>query len=165
MPAIVFYSWRSDRPNAVCRSLIERSLEAAVKVLNAAVSIEPAERIELQSGTKGEIGIVPVADTILNRIDQASVVITDLTYVAKRAVGGGIPNPNVMLEYGYALRSRSGKRMIAVMNTAFGDPETQSLPFDLAHSTWPMQFFCPANGDEGAVSLMRTALHTMHLGL
>lgn len=148
MPATIFYSWQSDHPNAVCRSLIERSIEAAAKALNASASIELADRIEVQSGTKGAVGIVPVADTILSRIDLASVVVADLTFVAERTGGGGIPNPNVMLEYGYALRSRSGKRMIAVMNTAFGDPGRQPLPFDLAHMTWPIPYACSVDNDE-----------------
>lgn len=158
MPAHVFFSWQSDRPNAICRSLIERCLESAIKALNAAASVELAERAEVQSGIKGEAGIVPVADTILKRIERSSVVVADLTYVAERASGGGIPNPNVMLEYGYALKSRSGRRMIAVMNTAFGHPRSKPLPFDLAHTTWPILFECSAGSDAAARSDAREGL-------
>jgi hypothetical protein len=39
------------------------------------------------------------------------------------------PNPNVLVELGYALRALGEERVILVMNTAFGKPE--ALPFDL----------------------------------
>src|SRR5262249_21846298 len=39
------------------------------------------------------------------------------------------PNPNVLIEYGYALKNLGESRVLAVMNTAFGGPEL--LPFDL----------------------------------
>jgi hypothetical protein len=148
MPTTIFLSWQSDRPNRVGRSLIEGALEAAVKQAAAAAAIEPAERPEVLSGTKGEVGIVPLADTILKRIDAAGVVVADLTYVSKRPKGQCSPNPNVLLEFGYALNARGGGRMIAVMNTAFGHPGTEPLPFDLAHLTWPVLFDCPAEASE-----------------
>lgn len=158
MASYVFFSWQSDLPNLTGRSLIERSLEAAVKALHADATIEPAERVEVLSGTKGKAGTVPLADTIFERIDGASVVVTDLTYVSTRPGGGRSPNPNVLIEHGYALRSRSGARMIPVMNTAFGHPRQDPLPFDLAHMTWPVLFDCPPDGDADRRVAVRHAL-------
>ena len=48
-----------------------------------------------------------------------------------------LPNPNVLIEYGYALKSVGYGRMIAVLNKAFGDPGSKPLPFDLQHKRWP----------------------------
>lgn len=148
MPTTIFFSWQSDRPKRVGRSLIEGALEAAVKQAVAAGAIEPAVRPQVQSGAKGEVGIVPLADTILKRIDAASVVVADLTYVSTRPKGECSPNPNVLLEFGYALNARTGRRMIAVMNTAFGHPGTEPLPFDLAHLTWPVLYDCPVEATD-----------------
>ena len=158
MTSYVFFSWQSDIPNPVGRSLIERSLEAAVKALNADAAIEPAERVKVLAGAKGKAGTVPLADTIFGRIDGASVVVTDLTYVSTRPGGGRSPNPNVLIEHGYALKSRSGTRMIPVMNTAFGHPRQEPLPFDLAHMTWPVLFDCPADSDTERRAEARAAL-------
>ena len=60
----VFFSWQSDLPGPVCRSLIERCLEAAVRTLHANAAIELAERVTVLSGTKGKAETVPLADTI-----------------------------------------------------------------------------------------------------
>lgn len=158
MASYVFFSWQSDLPNPTGRSLIERSLEAAVKALHADATIELAERVNVLSGTKGKAGTVPLADTILERIDGASVVVTDLTYVSTRPDGGRSPNPNVLIEHGYALKSRSGARIIPVMNTAFGHPRKEPLPFDLAHMTWPILFDCPADADADRRAAARHAL-------
>ena len=48
------------------------------------------------------------------------------------------PNPNVMLEYGYALDALGNQRLIGVFNKAFGKPD--DLPFDLRHRRWPIQY-------------------------
>jgi hypothetical protein len=50
------------------------------------------------------------------------------------------PNPNVMMEYGYALKRHSHTALIAVMNSAFGRPDADSLPFDLRHLRWPITY-------------------------
>ena len=44
-------------------------------------------------------------------------------------------NPNVMVEYGYALRSLTFEAMMPVMNTHYGAPT--ELPFDLGHVRHP----------------------------
>jgi hypothetical protein len=43
-----------------------------------------------------------------------------------------IPNPNVMIELGYALRAVSSSRVILLMNTAFGGPVLRNAPPRLA---------------------------------
>jgi hypothetical protein len=49
------------------------------------------------------------------------------------------PNPNVQLEYGYALKARGNERIVAVMNTAYGPSEPLAhLPFDMKHLRAPI---------------------------
>ena len=72
---------------------------------------------------------------------------SDLTNVATRPAGGLCPNPNVCIEHGYALKALTWRRIIAVMNSAFGDPEKQELPFDLRHARRPILFDCAADAD------------------
>ena len=43
-------------------------------------------------------GSPAIAETIYGKIDRAAVFLSDLTYVALRPKGGGIPNPNVLID-------------------------------------------------------------------
>ncbi|HEX9963814.1 MAG TPA: hypothetical protein VGB04_02390 [Allosphingosinicella sp.] len=87
-------------------------------------------------------------ETIFGKIDEATVFVSDLTYVATRESGGRSPNPNVCIEHGYALKTLGWRRMISVMNTAFGHPEEHELPFDVRHARRPTLFDCPPDADE-----------------
>ena len=59
------------------------------------------------------------------------------------------PNPNALIEYGYALKCVGHARMISVMNTAFGQPGENNLPFDLRHLRWPITYrYDQKNADE-----------------
>ncbi len=51
-----------------------------------------------------------------------------------------LPNPNVLIEYGWALNVLTHARMVPVMNTAFGVPRVESLPFDMRHLRMPLTY-------------------------
>ena len=78
-----------------------------------------------------------IAETILKKIDDCRVFVGDLTHIGPNEHHELTPNPNVLIEYGYALKSVGYGRMIAVLNKAFGDPRSKPLPFDLQHKRWP----------------------------
>jgi len=94
--------------------------------------------VKIDADTEGVLGHVPVTETILKKISVCDAFVPDLTFVAETPDGKLIPNPNVMLEYGYALSSRTFSIMIPVMNTAYGPPE--KLPFDMGHARHPIAF-------------------------
>jgi hypothetical protein len=151
MPRHIFFSWQSDTPNRVGRSLIEASLERAIGVLQADADIDPAERdIAVDRDTRDVPGSPPIMETIFGKIDRAAVFLSDLTYVAERVGGGRTPNPNVCIEHGWALKALSWRRVIAVMNTAMGHPDEHELPFDVRHTRRPIFFLCPADADADA---------------
>ena len=56
-------------------------------------------------------------------------------------------NPNVLIEYGYALRCHGHDNIIAVLNTAFGESHTDNLPFDLRHLRWPIKYHLSSDAD------------------
>ena len=125
----IFYAWQSDRPMDINRHFIRRALDdAAVRMTEDA---ELGVDVVIDADTEGVVGTPPVTDTILGKIAAADVFVPDLTFVAQTATGKLIPNPNVMIEYGYALRALTFKAMMPVMNTHF-DPADQ-LPFDMGH--------------------------------
>jgi hypothetical protein len=131
----IFYSWQSDLPSNETRGLIQDGIAAAVKMLRDTVEIE-ADR-----DTKGEYGSPDIVQTIFSKIDECDIFIADVSVVNKyhsvndegeveEPVKLG-PNPNVMLELGYAASVVGWDNVICVIDTDYGSPD--DLPFDLAH--------------------------------
>jgi len=137
----VFFSWQSDRGNAE-KNFIERALETAIKRISKDLEIaeDPRDLLQLDKDTKDTPGSPNIFDTIRKKIDVAAVFVADLTFVSKRPKGEPSPNPNVLIEYGYALKSLSSVRIVGVMNEAHGKPSRESLPFDLASYRFPIAY-------------------------
>ena len=145
---IVFYSWQSDTPSNLNRSFLEKALGTAIERLHADVTLEPVLRnaaVQIDKDTKGVGGSPPITQTILDKIENCAAFVADLTFVGESLPSVRtptkhrlLPNPNVLIEYGYALHCHGHGRMITVMNTAFGDCNQNTLPFDLRHLRWPI---------------------------
>ncbi len=148
MSKTVFFSWQSDRPTREGRNLIDRAFEAAVSRIADDSTVEEAVRegLTVDKDTKGVPGSPPLFDTILKKIEGATVFVPDLTFVGTRSNGEPTPNPNVLIEYGWALRHLGHHRIVAVMNEAHGGPK--SLPFDLAHHRFPITYNVPDDSTE-----------------
>jgi hypothetical protein len=106
-------------------------------------TLEEAKRdIIADQDTQGVPGSPGVAETILDKIRLADIFVADLTPIQtdeERKLGGrACPNPNVMLEYGYALHALGEGKIIGVLNEFHGSPK--DLPFDLSHRRWPIRF-------------------------
>ena len=123
----VFYSWQSDRPNRTNRGFIMEALERAATVLRSdeSVAVEPV----IDRDTAGVAGSPEIAATIFAKIARADVFVPDVSLVTSADTKRQSPNPNVLLELGFAISTLGWDRVILVMNTAFGDQT--SLPFDL----------------------------------
>lgn len=143
MTTTVFYSWQNDLPNRVNRNFIEHAVNKALKEIVGDWIVSEAERgglPELDKDTKGVPGIPPIADVIFNKISKSTVFVPDLSFVGKTANGRLIPNPNVLIEYGWALSALGYKRIVPVMNTAFGAATSETLPFDMRHLRRPIVY-------------------------
>ena len=145
MTNTIFYSWQADTPNKVGRSFLKEILgEVCVSMASDATLDEALRDVAVDSDThQGVAGQPPIADTIFKKIDTAGVFVADMTFTSKRMDGRLAPNPNVLIEYGWALKSLTNERVICVMNTAYGEPSYESLPFDLAHLRWPIRYNLP----------------------
>ncbi len=137
MQKTVFYSWQSDTESKYNRGFIKKCLEDAVKNLNNNFLVEDAVRID--QDTKGVPGLPDIANTIFAKIDASNVFIADLTIIAKSNSGKNIPNPNVLIELGYALKSIRSENVVIIMNEFYGSPK-EGLPFDLSHKRWPIVY-------------------------
>lgn len=147
----VFYSWQSDSPSNLNRNFIEKALLEVLKRLHSDATLENALRdatLELDKDTQGIAGSPPIAETILRKIEDCAVFVADLSFVGESKNGftnasgkpRQFPNPNVLIEYGYALRCHSHAKIVGIMNTAYGSPDAETLPFDLRHFLWPRTY-------------------------
>jgi hypothetical protein len=139
----IFYSWQSDTAANSNRNFIEDALKKAIKSLDTDVELQEAirdETIELDKDTKGVPGTPPIADVIFEKISKCSVFVPDLTFVAQTRGGRYVPNPNVLIEYGWALSKLGHSRMVPVMNVAIGKADNTTLPFDMKHLRHPLTY-------------------------
>lgn len=129
MKRVVFYSWQSDLDLSATRSLIEEALTTAARSIaaDASVSIEPV----VDRDTVGVAGTPAVVDTLLGKIATADVFVADVSIINAGAEQRPTPNPNVLVELGFAVARLGWEHILLVQNTAYGKPE--ALPFDLRH--------------------------------
>lgn len=146
----LFYSWQSDRPSELGRHFIAKALELAAE----AVSSEIGVTIEIDSDTKGEPGTPPITDTILRKIRESDAFAGDMSFVARTDNDKLIPNPNVMGEYGYALSQKGSRRILLMMNKAYGPPH--DLPFDLSNLRHPLLYEAAPGISDGQRRAERT---------
>jgi hypothetical protein len=127
MEVTIFYSWQSDLPGSTNRSFIEKALKQAIQ----AIKSENILTLELvmDRDTAGVPGSPPIADTIFAKIEQAGVFVCDVTTINDGFPTRPTPNPNVLVELGFALKVLGSSRIIMVANLAYGSIE--NLPFDL----------------------------------
>jgi hypothetical protein len=139
---VVFYAWQSDSPAKVNRNFIESALETSIKEVEKSGVVDSSPRLD--KDTKDVSGIPDIANTILQKIQSADAFLADLTYVggvfeeSGKPTGDVIPNPNVMIELGYALAELGWERIVTVINTHYGSQE--KLPFDLKNRRWPIDY-------------------------
>jgi len=126
--ATIFYSWQSDSPSATNRGFIFDALRDAAHELGDDPGIE--QRPEVDHDTAGVAGSPNISATIFAKIDRADVFVCDVSIIT-RDLGSerAAPNPNVLVELGYAIKSLGWERIVLVMNTARVGPEV--LPFDI----------------------------------
>jgi hypothetical protein len=125
----IFYSWESDLPSSKNNAFIRGCIDRAIELAEEAETIE-AERDE---STKDLTGSPDIVNSIFDKIDEADMFIGDvsLCFTTNQGNGKKSPNPNVLIELGYAIRVLGWDRIICVFNKSYGKPE--ELPFDIQH--------------------------------
>ena len=131
----VFYSWQSDLPNSTTRGLIQSSIEAAVRNMRDTVEVT-ADR-----DTQGVYGFPDIVETIFSKIDDCDIFVADVSVVTTYHVMDSegqptdrikaTPNPNVLVELGYAVRVLGWENVICIMNDDYSNGG--ELPFDIEH--------------------------------
>ena len=123
----IFYSWQSDLPNSTNRGFIQRALERAAQSIgnDPAIAVEPV----VDRDTTGVPGSPDIVDTIFEKIDSCQVFVCDVSIINPNDSQRPTPNPNVLLELGFALKRLGWSYIIMIFNSSFSPIER--LPFDL----------------------------------
>lgn len=131
----IFFSWQADLPSNQTKRFLEDSINIAKDSLSETIEIIPDE------ATRERFGAPDVMDSIFDKIDECDLFIADVSIVGnyippkfaekENAKFKFFPNPNVLLELGYAAASKTWNRCICFANTEYGD--ISDLPFDLNH--------------------------------
>lgn len=129
MKCTIFYSWQSDLPNKDNRSFIENCIEKSIKKIK--VGFEVGLTVAIDRDTKKMAGTPDIAGTIFDKIAKADVFICDISIINGNDQGRKCPNPNVLLELGYAVKTLGWDRIICFYNIKYGSVD--NVPFDLSH--------------------------------
>ena len=129
---IVFYCWQDQLEKKIHRFLIRDALNAAIAAVQDTLPDGLDCTITSDSDTANRAGSVAIFDTILEKICKSTIVIADVTPVLKiKKQKLYFPNPNVMMEIGYAAKTLGWSKVNCVYNDADCTPE--HLPFDIRH--------------------------------
>jgi hypothetical protein len=123
---VIFYSWQSDLPRSRNLDFIQECIADAI----AAISAENIQLIPcLDRDTEGEPGAPDIAETIFAKIDNCDMFACDVSIIVGTGTVNATPNPNVLLELGYAAKRLGWARVTNILNNAYG--KIEELPFDL----------------------------------
>lgn len=129
MSRTIFYSWQSDLPNKYNRGFIADILEKSVKEINK--SEDYIIEFNIDRDTLGKTGSPDIVNTIFDKIQNSEIFICDISLINNNQEGKKTPNPNVLIELGYAASAVGWENIICLFNEGFG--ELKSLPFDIQH--------------------------------
>jgi hypothetical protein len=145
MRLTVFYSWQADLSNRTNRGLIGDALGKAISAVASEVEITRDERPDnadsaeflLDRDTSGVPGAPDIAHTIFDKISNANIFVGDVSIINSDLKPANLdevnyrptPNPNVLIELGYAARHLTWDCIICVFNVAYG--AITDLPFDI----------------------------------
>ncbi len=120
---LMFLSWQSDRKD--CRNFVVSALEMLSKK-------ESLLTITIDRDTLNVPGSPDIGDTIFEKIDRCDLFVADLTLINDRESHfRRTPNPNVLIELGYAIKTLGWERILLLQCIDYGDVE--ELPFDINH--------------------------------
>lgn len=130
----IFFSWQADVKES--RKIIDKALKKAAEELNAR---HADWHVNITSDTRGEDGSPDIEDAVLQKIREAHIFVADITPIAQLEKEGKrklLPNPNVMIELGYAIRRMDIDKQVILLANERKDAinyDAKDMPFDINH--------------------------------
>lgn len=157
-PLIVFWSWQSDHPAKIAKNFVKAAFHEAIKINNDNTNVSfdsRPEHIELDHDTKGLLGPVDILEEIKKKIDACDHYLADITPVGRTDSGKALPNPNVMIELGYALKTKTIDQITFVANARYFKG-VKDLPFDISKRRAPLCYDLGMNSKETKIATETT---------
>lgn len=127
---VIFYSWQSDSPIETNQKAIRVALRDASNKIE-----EDLENINLilDEATRDTVGGINIPSTIFDKVLISDIFVCDLTTINSESIDAKrkVPNPNVLIELGYAIATIGWDRILMLFNKAHGNFPLD-LPFDIA---------------------------------
>lgn len=125
----VFYSWQSDT-NQDCNL---KAIRNALRLSSVEIEAEIENiTLVLDEATRDTAGSPDIPATIFQKISNADIFICDITTINHEfgTLPRKTPNPNVLIELGFAIATLGWGRIIMVFNKSFGQ-FPRDTPFDI----------------------------------
>ncbi|WP_286754596.1 MULTISPECIES: hypothetical protein [Sphingobacterium] len=121
---ILFYSWQTDNPDT--RSFIWKGIREIEKAFE-----KEGKKLKVESDMRETSGSQNIPATIFEKIEASDIFLADVNIVAKSLTreNNFSPNPNVMIELGFAAAKLGWDKIIMVMDTE--QYKIEDLPFDI----------------------------------
>lgn len=127
MARSIFYSWENDLPTKTHRYFIERCIRDALKTLEKEAKVY----MDYDRDTMGLMGSPGIVESIFDKIDKSVLFVCDVSIINSETEGKKAPNPNVLIELGYAASKLGWERIVCLFDSNTG--KVEDLPFDLRH--------------------------------
>lgn len=158
----IFYSWQLDTDPKRNKYFINDCLNKAIKEIKKDNTINVIPRLD--KDTEDRTGSPDIVDSIFKKIDACNIFVADITLINSGLINEWLknkptPNPNVLIELGYAVNRLSWDRIICLNNSDISD--LNKMPFDLRKNRIS-QYRCgsPRNKEqsENTVNLLKKAI-------
>ena len=130
----LFFSWQSDDNKT--KKILSDAIKKAVKDIR----VYHNYNITIEESTSNTSGSPQIVQTILDKIDSCDIFLADITPVCNyskqlgnnQSITKQVPNPNVLMELGYALSAVGMHYTICAAHQ--GEWNSNDLPFDINHN-------------------------------
>lgn len=130
----LFFSWQSDDNKT--KKILSDAIKKAVKDIR----VYHNYNITIEESTSNTSGSPQIVQTILDKIDSCDIFLADITPVCNyskqlgnnQSITKQVPNPNVLMELGYALSAVGMYYTICAAHQ--GEWNSNDLPFDINHN-------------------------------
>lgn len=119
----LFYSWQSDLPDS------KRFIQATLDKLERKLKTSGDICVTIDRDTIGVPGAPNIPATIWRKIEEADLFVADVSIINSASEGRKTPNPNVLLETGYAIHALGWDRVVLLFDEDYGTNDDE--PFDL----------------------------------
>jgi hypothetical protein len=125
----IFYSWQSDLPPETNQRAVRHTLRDSINLVESEID---DIKIVVDEATRDMPGSPNIPMTIFDKIARCDIFVCDVTTINSTSPKEykRVPNPNVLIELGYAIAMLGFERIIILFNTVHGKfPD--DIPFDI----------------------------------